>query len=370
MRVKRLFNTSEYKTNKILETVLRETGYTVRPELALNKVLQMDEDEVLSRPERNTLNSSSFDNVVYNRESWPEFAVEFDGPHHHQDAKQRASDIRKNLLCQKARFPFLRIGDDFLAEYEKTTLLEYLIQRFVAWKKDHTHISEEQEEICSYLASRGASEMEYERIDDPVVMWDLLHPFPESTNIAQGPLHEVWIVSSHIDPAVYEDAVSQAEYLFFQMESSGAQPIGLYHYSVERGFGLRKMTCKASGHYDRELMHSVTAAVSYQWRLPTVDLFTPASKSRTVLEETVHGQQLPGVSVQEVAEHFCDFIAFRQLKTWAVQNMSECVPARASPTVDRNPSLLTRILERKTYAAHSQLCRTARFGRATVEAPG
>jgi hypothetical protein len=99
-----------------------------------------DEDEVLSKPERNTLSSSSFDNVIYNAESWPEFAVEFDGPHHHQDAKQRASDIRKNLLCQQARFPLLRIGDEFLTEYEKTTLLEYLIQRFVAWKKDQSQI--------------------------------------------------------------------------------------------------------------------------------------------------------------------------------------------------------------------------------------
>jgi Protein of unknown function (DUF2726) len=327
MRVKRLFSTSEYKTNKILETVLRETGYTVRPELALNKVLQIDEHEVLSKPERNTLNSSSFDNVVYNEDSWPEFAVEFDGPHHHQDPKQRASDIRKNLLCQKAGFPLLRIGDEFLTEYERTSLLEYLIQRFVAWKKDHSQISEAQQEIGNYLAAKGAAEVEYKGMDDPLIMWDLLHPFPGSIEIAKSLYAKYGVVTSHIDPDVYEQAISQAEYLFSPMESSGAAPIGLYHYGAERTFGLRKMWRQASGRYDWEPMHSVTAAVSYQWRLPTVDLFTPASKLSAILGETVHGQQLPGVSMQEVAEHFCDFLALRQLKAWAEQNLSECLQA-------------------------------------------
>lgn len=320
MRVKRLFNTSEYKTNKILQTVLRETGYTVRPELALNKVLQIEDNEVLSRPERNTLNNSSFDNVIYNDESWPEFAVEFDGPHH-QDPKQRASDIRKNLLCHKARFPLLRIGDEFLTEYEKTTLLEYLIQRFVAWKKDHRQISEAQEEIGTYLVAGGAAEVEYEQLDDPLIMWDLLHPFPGSIEIAQALYTKYGIVTTHTDADVYEAAVSQAEYFFFQMEGSGGAPIGLYHYSVERRFGLRKMMRQASGRYDWEPMHSVSAAVSYQWRLPTADLFAPRSNSIAIFEETVHGQRLPGVSMQEVAEHFCDFLALRQLKSWAEQNM-------------------------------------------------
>jgi len=329
MRVKRLFNTSEYKTNKILETALRGTGYTVRPELALNKVLQIDEDEVLSKPERNTLSSSSFDNVIYNAESWPEFAVEFDGPHHHQDAKQRASDIRKNLLCQKARFLLLRIGDEFLTEYEKTTLLEYLIQRFVAWKKDQSQISAAQEEIGSYLAARGATELDYESLDDPLIMWDLLHPFPGSTEIAQALYTKYGVVTSHIDPEVYEEAVSQAEYLFFQMEGSGAAPIGLYHYSAERRFGLRKMRRQALGRYDWEPMHSVTAAVSYQWRLPTADLFAPVTNSNGIFEETVHGQQLPGISMQEVAEHFCDFLALRQLKAWADQNLPLSHPSVA-----------------------------------------
>lgn len=325
--MKRLFNTSEYKTNKILETALRETGYTVRPELALNKVLVIDEDEVLSKPERNTLNSSSFDNVIYSEDSWPEFAVEFDDPHHHEDPKQRASDIRKNLLCQKARFPLLRIGDEFLTEYERTSLLEYLIQRFIAWKKDRGQISEAQGEIGSYLAAKGAAGVEYERLDDPLIMWNLLHPFPGSIEIAQELYTKYGVVSSHINPDVYEDAVSQEEYLFLQMKSSGAAPIGLYHYTAERTFNLHKMKRQASGRYDWEPIHSVTAAVSYQWRLPTADLFTPDSKSSTVIEETVHGQQLPGVSMQEVAEHFCDFLALGKLKSWAEQNMSECIRA-------------------------------------------
>src|SRR5438128_9017082 len=97
----------------------------------------------INRQEKKTLHNASFDFVVYDQESIPQFAVEFDGPCHENEQK-RKSDIRKNRLCSLANLQLLRIGDNFLTEYEKTTLLEYVVRRFVDWRKDFDEVSHEE----------------------------------------------------------------------------------------------------------------------------------------------------------------------------------------------------------------------------------
>jgi hypothetical protein len=141
MRTKKLLNTSAYNTSRILEQALRDTGFRAYPELPLNLVLELDRS-TLSRPERNTLNAASFDFVVYNEGSFPEFAVEFDGPDHRAYEKTIRADIRKNRLCCAAGLPLLRINDDFLTEYEKSSLLEFVVRRFVKWRNDQDQITE------------------------------------------------------------------------------------------------------------------------------------------------------------------------------------------------------------------------------------
>jgi|SRR6185503_18062085 len=134
MKTKRLFNTSEYKTAGILRrALLQDREFPVCPELPLNKVIEEERGDDISKNERNTLNTASLDFVVYNRASLPQFAIEFDGPSHVMYEKKQQGDARKNRLCGLAGLPLLRIGDAFLNEYEKTSLLEFLIGRFVAW---------------------------------------------------------------------------------------------------------------------------------------------------------------------------------------------------------------------------------------------
>lgn len=320
MKTKRLFNTSAYKASKILERVLRDTGFRVYPELALNLVLELDRAG-LSRQERNTLNTGSFDFVVYNEESYPEFAVEFDGPHHHTFEKTIQADIRKNLLCCKADLPLLRIDDNFLTEYEKSSLLEYVVRRFIDWRNARDQISEEESDIGRFLAARGATVEEYEQMMDPQLMWDLEHPFPASLELGEELYRTYGIVTNKIDCEVYEIATCSPEFLFFQRDRMGSKPLGLYHYSVERGYELRRMTRENSGEYEVEHIHFVGVGVTYQWRLPTADL-TRVDSSKELLVEYTHGQELPGISSDELADHFCDFLALNQLKTWAEQNLT------------------------------------------------
>ncbi len=315
MKKKRLGNKSEYKTRRSLETALAGTGFCVYPELALDKVLDRD-GESLSRLERKTLTHSSFDFVVYNNESLPEFAVEFDGPHHRSDERQKQSDTRKNLLCAKARFPLLRIGDEFLTEYEKTSLLEYVIRRFVDWRNDAAQISQEESDIADYLARKGANEEEFEQMRDPQIMWDLFHPFPASVEIAETLFSKHNIVSSWIDPEAYCKAVSQPEVLLFEQNGMGSHPVGLDHYQEERSYELRRTTRPASGKFELKQIHSLKVAVTYQFKLPTADRRRFYAGESRILIEDAHGQQLPGISMSELANHFCDFLALNKLRQW------------------------------------------------------
>lgn len=327
MKTKRLFNSSEHKTSTILERVLRDTGFRVYPELALSVVLGLDRDS-LSRSERNTLNKGSFDFVVYNEETFPEFVVEFDGPGHQTHETKIRADIRKNRLCFKAGLPLLRINDDFLTEYEKSSLLEYVVRRFIDWRNSRQQIAEDELDIARFLGARGATEEEYERMMDPQIMWDLQHPFPASLQLAEALYSTYGVVNNFIDAEVYEKAMEQSDFLFFQREGIGSAPIGVYHYKVEGTYELRRMVREDSGQYKAELIHVVPAAVTYQWRLPTVD-WARIDTSNQLIVEQVHGQGLPGISSGELANHFCDFLALNQLRMWAEQNL-EVVESNSS----------------------------------------
>lgn len=318
MKTKKLFNTSAYKTSRILEEALRDTGFRVYPELALNLVLELDRS-TLSRQERNTLNTASFDFVVYNEASFPEFAIEFDGPDHRTYEKTIRADIRKNRLCCGAGLPLLRINDDFLTEYEKSSLLEFVARRFVKWRNDQDQLTEEEAEIHRFLTARGAAEEEYEEMMEPQLIWDLEHQFPASRRLGEFLYTTYGIVNTHMTAEAFEAATGAPEYLMFGREWNGSSPLGLYHRRVQRGYDLTRMSRKTPTQYKTERVHEVSVAVTYQWRLQTVDLQEADLKNFIV--EYTHGQELAGTSTEELADHFCDFLALNQLKAWAEVNL-------------------------------------------------
>lgn len=312
MGLRRLGNTSEHKSFGILDRVLRDIGFTVNRQSKLDDVIEVDKS-TLNHQEKETLRNASFDFVVYDQASIPQFAVEFDGPCHENEQK-RKSDIRKNRLCSMAGLQLLRIGDNFLTEYEKISLLEYVVRRFVDWRKDSDEVSQEESDIAAYLAATGASEEEYDRMRDPQIMWDLMHPFPASLKIAEALFSTFGVVSSHINPEVYAKAISQPQFLIFERCNIGSHPNGLYVYDEERSYELRRMSREAPGKCHSERIHFLTVGTSYCWRLPTVDLGSSDSTKPRLIFEVTHGQNLPGIPMSELADHFCDFLALDKLR--------------------------------------------------------
>lgn len=157
---------------------------------------------------------------------------------------------------------------------------------------------------------------------DPQIMWDLMHPFPASLKIAEALYSDYGIVSSHVDSEVYVKAISGPQYIIFERSNIGSHPDGLYVYREERSYELRRMNREAAGKCHSERIHFLTVGTSYCWRLPTVDLGPPDSPKPLLIFEEAHGQNLPGISMSELADHFCDFLALDKLRVWAEQNLA------------------------------------------------
>jgi very-short-patch-repair endonuclease len=83
-----------------------------------------------------------FDFVVW-RSGDPQFAVEFDEPHHRTDANQRRRDALKDEICWRAGFPVLRAVDHSLKRLGERPLLEWLIE---LWFVYHDHVDRERRE--------------------------------------------------------------------------------------------------------------------------------------------------------------------------------------------------------------------------------
>jgi hypothetical protein len=182
-------------------------------------------------------------------------------------------------------------------------------------------VSHEESDIAEHLAATGASEEQYDRMRDPQIMWDLMHPFPASLKIAEALYSNYGVVSSHINSEVYARATSQPQFLIFERCNMGSHPDGLYIYRKERSYELRRMIREAAGRYHAERIHFLTVGTSYCWRLPTVDLARSDSTMPRLIFETTHGQTLPGISMSEVADHFLDFLALNKLRAWTEQNL-------------------------------------------------
>ena len=303
MRKKNLLNTSEFKTISELKESLSGTGYSVYPEIQLNNILSIEADDSLTKKEKQALNTASFDFVIFNSENMPEFAVEFDGPCHSKYQKKKEADFRKNKLCSLASLPLLRIDDSFLTKYEGLSFLNFVVSRFLAWQNDMPLISKEIEERLSYT-----KEIDFDDpFNDPTIIFDLKHPFPALIKLATKLYSDSRVVTSYLSDTLYCEETSKLPYIEFRRNKFGGWPIDNNNRIVERGYLLKKHFIGSVGKYATEHIHDISVSVSYNWRLPT------SNKNDLSIS---YFQGLPGITMGQVADNLCDYIALKKIEEW------------------------------------------------------
>lgn len=127
-RTKKILNFHEEATHAILSKVATQNGAKVFAKVRVADVLEIN-DSGLSNTEYSYALKSHFDFVVTESDNDPLLAVEFDGPHHQEDAKAAANDERKDDICRHFQFPVLRANADFLTKkIRQFNILSWLVE--------------------------------------------------------------------------------------------------------------------------------------------------------------------------------------------------------------------------------------------------
>ena len=322
----RLLNTSEYLTEKTLRKVLQGTRFRVCAQLPLNKVIRTEPGERVSKGERSLLAGSELDFVIYDEASEPQFAIEFDGPAHQYDDQKRR-DLRKNRLCRRAGLSLLRITDTHLQEYEKASILEYVVGRFVSWDGEiegilteiNEYVSELSKEEIARLTEGGIADPEI----DPTFIFDLRHPFPGTVEIAERLFNKFGIITPHLSTGSWSAAIVKSPALEFSYHSASCKQEG-HEYALIRDYELIERLRTAEQTTVTRL-HDLQVIFGIQWTLPIEEDFdwreAPIDYAVRTGKLPIAFQEIPGMSMPEVVENVCDFLARRQIEVWAIEHL-------------------------------------------------
>jgi hypothetical protein len=334
MKIKRLVHWKELKALDVIERALSQTPYRVCPTVRLSEVLEQEPGDRFVPGDKNFLMTSHFDFVVCRRrDTWPLFAIELDGPSH-QTKQQVERDVRKNRLCARVRFPLLRIGYAELDTHEQITLLEFMLQRFVAWQQKHEKI---QAEIGDYLASLTPAERERLFEDgiadpsvDPTFSFNLQHRFPGITQVSHRLLEHFNIVTPYHPLDLSHRINLQPQVLTCDIMPAGENYLGnhrvvkRFSYTVYRQDPDIKVLQWKGGKLITpgiEILNEGEVEFTMQWTLPVVDDYIFDQNFFDYFDRTGNLPysfiDIPGIHIPDIAEWFTEYLALRKIEKWA-----------------------------------------------------
>jgi len=309
--LKKFLNTSEYKSLKIIERTLKDSNYKVFPELPLYKIFYNKNNE-FSKEEKRYIHDSTFDFVVFDEKSFPKLVIEFDGPMHDIYEKKRLSDIKKNRICMKQGLNLLRIRDFHLKNYEKITILEYILLRFIKWNIEYGKLVQD---LHSFF--KGSSEEEvadYTRdgiLDptiDPTVIFDLRYPFPgiEDVKKRMSNIYGIFdrdIFSRGGETKIEEDgSITHIEYKLLEtsikmINSNATQKINIIFSAPVNLLCFMPI--------EKDWNHSESP----------YDYFKKSGKLPATFND------IPGLSTNELAETLAEYFTIKKIENWLEKNV-------------------------------------------------
>jgi len=311
--LKRFLNTSEYKTLEIIKKSLKDTNYRVYPNLPLYVIFANKNNE-FNREERRYIQDSTFDFVVFDENSFPRLTIEFDGPVHDIFEKKKASDIKKNRICMKQRLPLLRIRDFHLKEYEKITILEYILLRFVKWNIERDQILEE---VNDFFAELSEQEVKNYTMDgildpsvDPTVIFDLKYPFPGITKIKQR-ISNIYGISDRN--------------ILGNKSLSKVEEDGSITYIEYRK--LKTSIKMSNNSVDQDINKMFSAPINLLCLIPTEKDWDPSESAHDYFKKCgrfpVAFNDVPGLSANELAETLAEYFVLKKIENWLEKNVEK-----------------------------------------------
>lgn len=265
--------------------------------------------------------------------------IEFDGFGHDQPEQVRR-DILKNRFCSRASLPLLRLGAMDLREFDRSTVLEWIVQRFVAWHDE----SDERVRAAQDAMDRATEGLDPEVamelvLDDPMFdpsFWfDLEHPFPGNARIAER-LRERWGVRVDRSVLRYVDSEGPAD-LVLECGSGASGPrFGPVSEFVTHRRTARLRTTRAPGRVLCEhaaeasfaSAHLIGKAGDARGLLSDPRKFTPIGPFADLewlsdRAQVLELRWLPGTTPNDVVEQLSLYLVLLETERWCIRNLVE-----------------------------------------------
>lgn len=304
--LKKFLNTSEFKSLKIIEKTLKNSKYKVFPGLPLYAVFG-NKDNEFNREEKRYIHESTFDFVIFDEKSFPQLAIEFDGPVHDIYKKKRMSDIKKNRICMKQGLYLLRIRDFHLKEYEKITILEYILLRFIRWNIEQKKLVQDMYDFFESLSEEEFEEYTRDGVldpsIDPTVIFDLKYPFPGIEDVKKRMRNFYGIFDRDIfnrgDETRIEEDGSITHVERRQLETS-----------------IEMINSSAT----QEINIIFSAPVNLLCLIPTEKDWNRSESPYDYFKKSgklpVAFNDVPGLSVNELAETIAEYFTLKKIENW------------------------------------------------------
>jgi len=225
--------------------------------------------------------------------------------------KKRTSDIKKNRICKKQGLYLLRIRDFHLKKYEKITILEYILLRFIRWNIEQKKLVQD---MYDFFESLSEEEFEEHTRDgvldpsiDPTVIFDLKYPFPGIEDIKKRisniyGIHDRNIFSGGIEMRFKEDG----SITHIARKSLNA-PIAMTNNGVTQKINIKFST-------QVNLLWCIPTEKDWNYSENQYDYFKKSGKWPTTFND------IPGAFVPNLAETLADYFTLKKIENWLEKN--------------------------------------------------
>jgi len=324
----------EPDVDTILQRQLVKEGYRILPKVGISDALAKDRGDYLSQREFDYFTRAHLDFLV-TRDNMPVFAVEFDGAYHFLDDRTIENDVIKNRLCKHAGLPLLRITSSGIEEYDKITLLDYMLMRYVAWQREYPLIMHE---IKEFAATIGPDyDPDNLAVDlDPSFHFDLRHPFPALNIVVERLWRNHSIAWAMVKPERHRAAIYLCD---VPLQSEGPSENEQFHKCTRQSVVWCPGDAARTPVFSEEVSVSLRSWLPLRTEVPTHDIFqvlwgeiggsNAAEKAQGIINqfevrvESMWFPDLPGVSTWDIAENYAEYLGFRALERWAKKNASK-----------------------------------------------
>ena len=205
----------------------------------------------------------------------------------------------------------LRIRDFHLKEYEKITILEYILLRFIRWNIEQEKLVQDMYDFFESLSEEEFEEYTRDGVldpsIDPTVIFDLRYPFPGIEDVKKRMRNIYGIFDRDI---------------FNRGDETRIEEDGSITHIERRQLGasIKMINNKAT----QEINMIFSASVNLLCLIPTekdwnrsespYDYFNKSGKIPVAFND------VPGLSVNELAETLAEYFTLKKIENWLERN--------------------------------------------------